>query len=246
MWIDSHCHTEDPDALDRARAAGVTKFVIVGCDLASSQRAVALAARHHDVYATVGLHPHEARHLDAQWHDLAALVAEPRVVAVGEAGLDFYYEHSPKPDQDEAFRRQIEFANARDLPLVVHTREAWDDTFASLDEVGIPRRTVFHCFTGGPAEARQALDRGCSLSFSGIVSFKAADDVRAAAALVPTDRLLCETDAPYLAPVPVRGKRNEPAYLPHVGAALAAARAESIDQIAATTSANATALFGLA
>lgn len=246
MWIDSHCHTEDPDALDRARAAGVTKFVIVGCDLASSQRAVALAARHHDVYATVGLHPHEARHLDAQWHDLAALVAEPRVVAVGEAGLDFYYEHSPKPDQDEAFRRQIKFANARDLPLVVHTREAWDDTFASLDEVGIPRRTVFHCFTGGPAEARQALDRGCSLSFSGIVSFKAADDVRAAAALVPTDRLLCETDAPYLAPVPVRGKRNEPAYLPHVGAALAAARAESIDQIAATTSANATALFGLA
>lgn len=246
MWIDSHCHTEDVGALDRARAAGIRAFVVVGCDLASSQRAVALAARHRDVYATVGLHPHEARHLDDQWDELAALVAAPEVVAVGEAGYDLYYEHSPKRAQDEAFQRHIELANARDLPLVIHSRDAWDDTFAALDAAGVPRRTVFHCFTGGPEEARLALERGCSLSFSGVVSFKAADDVRAAAALTPADRLLCETDAPYLAPVPMRGKPNEPAFLPYVGEALASARAESVVEVAAATAANATALFGLA
>lgn len=245
MWIDSHCHTEDADALERARVAGVTRFIVVGCDLASSRRAIALAAEHDDVHATVGLHPHEARHLDAQWDELVALAEAPEVVAIGEAGFDLYYEHSPKAAQTEAFRRQIALANTRDLPLVVHSRDAWDDTFAVLDEFGVPRRAVLHCFTGGPTEAQRAIDLGCSLSYSGIVSFKAADELRAAAALTPDDRLLCETDSPYLAPVPMRGKRNEPAFLPHVGVALAAARGESVDDVAAVTAANAIALFGL-
>jgi TatD DNase family protein len=246
MWIDAHCHTEDDEALDRARAAGVEAFVVVGCDLASSQRAIALAEQHPDVVATVGLHPHEAQHLEREWDALVALVDHPRVVGVGEAGFDLFYEHSPRDEQAEAFRRQIELANQRDLPLVIHSRDAWADTFDALRAVGVPRRTVFHCFTGGPDEADVALELGCSLSFSGIVSFKTADDLRAAAVRTPSDRMLCETDSPYLAPVPMRGRTNEPAFLPHVGAALAAARGETADQVAASTRENTIALFSLA
>ncbi len=244
-WIDSHCHSEDDAELDRARAEGVERFVVVGCDLASSQRAVALAGRRDDVSATVGLHPHEAKHLDAEWDHLVVLLDSPNVVAIGEAGFDLYYRHSEPSVQAEAFARQIELANDHDLPLVIHSRDAWDDTFASLERHGVPRRTVFHCFTGGPVEAQRALDLGCSLSFSGIVSFKTADELRAAAAITPADRLLCETDSPYLAPVPMRGKPNEPAYLPFVGRALADARGESVESIATITSANARSLFDL-
>jgi len=245
-WIDSHCHTEDDGAFERARAVGVRHFVVVGCDLASSLRAVTLATRHADVSATVGLHPHDAQHLEAQWNDLAELAQDPdNVVAVGEAGFDLYYEHSPRGDQAAAFRRQIVLANQLDRPLVIHARDAWDATFEALTAEGVPRRTVFHCFTGGPAEARRALALGCSISFSGIVSFKGAEDLRDAARMIPADRLLCETDAPYLAPVPKRGKPNEPAFLPYVGAALAGARGESVEHIAAITSSNAVELFGL-
>jgi TatD DNase family protein len=244
-WIDSHCHTEDDATLDRARADGVDRFVVVGCDLASSQRAVAAASRRDDVYATVGLHPHEAQHLDAEWDRLVALVDAPKVVAIGEAGFDLYYRHSEPTAQADAFARQIDLANERDLPLVIHSRDAWDDTFRVLEQRGVPRRTVFHCFTGGPTEAQRALDRGCSLSFSGIVSFKTADELRAAAAITPADRLLCETDSPYLAPVPKRGQPNEPGYLPFVGRALADARGETIESIATLTATNARTLFGL-
>jgi TatD DNase family protein len=245
MWVDSHCHTEDSDALDRARAAGVTRFVVVGCDLATSQRAVALAQQHDDVFATVGLHPHEAQHLERDWEGLVALIDRPRVVGIGETGFDLYYQHSPRDEQVEAFRRQIALAHEHDLPLVIHSREAWDDTFGVLVDGGVPRRTVFHCFTGGPDEARLAIGLGCSLSYSGIVSFKTADDLRAAAAITPSERLLCETDSPYLAPVPKRGKKNEPAYLPFVGEALATARGESVERVAECTSRNAIALFEL-
>jgi TatD DNase family protein len=251
-WIDNHCHLgwegdEPPteEAIDRmvadAQAAGVERFVTVGTDVPRSAAAVAAAGRHPGVvWATVGLHPHDAKlGLDG----LAEMLAAPGVVAVGECGLDYHYEHSPRATQREAFAAQIGWAHERDLALMVHTREAWEDTFAVLDAEGVPERTVFHCFTGGPDEAQRALDLGCYLSFSGIVSFKNANDLRAAARLVPADRLLVETDAPYLAPEPYRGKPNEPAFVVAVGTALAAARDEAVDLVAETTRTNAATVF---
>jgi len=227
-------------AIARARAAGVHAMVVVGTDLESSRQSVDLAAQHPDVFATVGLHPHDASRLDAEWDDLVALARSPRVVAVGEAGFDFHYMHSPPDAQDAAFRAQIRLAHHLDRALVIHSREAWDATFTVLVEEGVPARTVFHCFTGGPTEADRALELGAALSFSGIVSFKSADDVRAAAARCPEDRLLVETDAPYLAPVPYRGKENEPALIGAVGEALAAAVGRDPAEIAASTAAAAT------
>ena len=173
------------------------------------------------MYATAGVHPHEA---SGGVEGLEALLAEPEVVAVGECGFDLHYEHSPRDAQREVFAAQVELALAHDLALVIHTREAWAETFDVLAATGVPERTVFHCFTGGPDEARRCLDLGGYLSFSGIVTFKTADELRAAAALCPLDRLLVETDSPYLAPVPHRGEPNRPALLPLVGAAVAAAQ----------------------
>ena len=246
-WIDSHCHlqslTDGDGAIERARAAGVERIVCVGTDLETSRQAVALAGRHADVVATVGLHPHEASDLDAQWPDLEALAAHDAVVAVGETGLDFHYLHSPAAEQETAFRAQIELATRLGRALVVHSREAWDDTFRVLAAEGAPDRTVLHCFTGGPDEARRALDAGAYVSFSGIVTFKTADDVRAAAALVPDDRLLVETDAPYLAPVPHRGRENEPAWVVAVGEAVAAARGCPPAEVAAASGAAAGRVF---
>jgi len=256
-WVDAHCHLQldladtrfeaaEADAqVDRARAAGVEWMVCVGTGLETSRQALDLASRHPDVYATVGLHPHDASQLDAEWAGLVALAAEERCVAIGECGFDLYYEHSPAAEQELAFRRQIELAKTVDRPLMIHSRDAWSDTFRVLDAEGLPARTIFHCFTGGPEEARAALDRDCYLSFSGIVSFKTADDVRAAAATAPGDRILVETDSPYLAPVPHRGKTNEPAYVPIVGAALAEARGVGPEEIAELTRANAARVFGV-
>lgn len=248
-WIDSHCHPnlgDDPDGvLTRARAAGVVGFVVVGTDLATSRAAVALADAHSDVAATVGLHPHDADRLGGEWDELSALAAAPGVVAIGEAGFDLHYRNSPVDDQEAAFRAQIRLAHALDRALVIHSREAWDETFRVLAEEGVPARTVFHCFTGGPAEAERALALGAALSFSGIVSFRSADDVRAAAAVCPPDRLLVETDAPYLAPVPHRGRENEPALVGAVGAALALAVGRSVPSVAASTAAAARHWLGL-
>lgn len=221
-------------------------MVCVGTELASSLAAVALAAAEPDVWATVGLHPHDAASLDAEWAELEALAGAPRVVGIGETGFDLYYEHAPVDAQERAFRRHLALAHERDLALVIHTRDAWDHTFRVLDDAGVPRRTVFHCFTGGPTEVQGALARGAYVSFSGIVSFKNADDVRAAAAVTPLDRMLVETDAPYLAPVPHRGQENRPLWVADVGAALAAAVGVPIDIIASATAANAEAVFGIA
>jgi len=257
MWVDAHCHLQleigearfspaDADAqLQRAREADIEWMVCVGTGLETSSQAVDLAAHYDDVYATVGLHPHDATNLDAEWEGIAAMAGDERVVAIGEAGFDLHYTHSPRAEQEAAFRRQIQLAHEVNRPLMIHSREAWDDTFRVLDDEGVPARTIFHCFTGGPDEARLALDRGCYLSFSGIVSFKSADDVRAAAALAPADRVLVETDSPYLAPVPYRGKPNEPAYLPLVGAALADARGVDVGTIAELTRANAARVFAV-
>ncbi|HEY7104819.1 MAG TPA: TatD family hydrolase [Acidimicrobiia bacterium] len=249
-WVDSHCHLPSlaggaDAALARARDAGVDGVVCVGTDLASSRAAVAVAAAHADVVPTVGLHPHDASRLAAEWDALADLAADPVVVAVGETGFDLHYRHSEPEEQEAAFRAQLALAHRLERALVIHTRDAWDDTFRVLDDVGVPARTVFHCFTGGPGEAAAALARGAWLSFSGIVSFKNAVDVQAAAAAAPLDRLLVETDAPYLAPVPHRGRENEPAWVVDVGAALAAAMGRPVDEVAAATRANAAAVFGV-
>jgi len=247
-WVDSHCHpqwvTGGADAaIERARAAGVVGILVVGTDAESSRAAIDLAARHADVRATVGLHPHEASRLDQEWAQLRELASAPGVVAIGEAGFDLHYRHSEPEAQDAAFRAQIRLAHELDRALVIHAREAWDDTFRVLGEEGPPSRTVFHCFTGGPAEAERALALGACLSFSGIVSFKGADDVRAAAGVCPPDRLLVETDAPYLAPVPHRGHENEPAYVADVGTALAGAVGRPVAVVAASTAATAGAVL---
>ena len=239
-WVDSHCHLpSDPaeaDAIvDRARAGGVDWMVCVGTDLATSRAAVALAKRRDDVVATVGLHPHDASDLESVWDELLSLAADPAVVAIGESGLDHHYEHSPGPDQAAAFRAQIRLAHELDRALVIHTREAWDETFAILDDEGVPRRTVFHCFTGGPDEAAACTERGAYLSFSGIVTFKSAADVRAAAVGAPPDRMLVETDSPFLAPVPHRGQTNEPAWVAVVGAEVARVRGDTVESVATRT-----------
>jgi TatD DNase family protein len=273
-WTDNHCHlgwdepgawaADDQDeaiepgdvdlllAVDgtvaEARDAGVERLITVGTDAATSAQAIAIAQRHEGtVAATVGLHPHEARHgLDG----LAELLDDPahrgQVVAVGECGLDYYYEHSPREVQRAMFAAQVGLAHERNLPLVIHTRDAWPDTFDVLDAEGLPERTVLHCFTGGPDEARACLDRGAYLSFSGIVTFKAADDLRAAAALCPLDRVLVETDSPYLAPVPHRGRPNRPALVPLVGAAVAAAMGVTVEAVAEASWDNASTVYGLA
>jgi len=231
-WIDSHCHVQEhyePDSavLARAKEAGVAGVVCIGTDAHSSEQALALAAAPPPgappVWATVGLHPHEASRGVAEVEALLdRAVAEGRPpVAIGECGLDYFYEHSPRAAQRDAFAAQIALARRHALTLVIHARDAWDDLFDVLDAEGVPERTVLHCFTGGPDESRRCLDAGMFVSFSGIVTFKNAADVREAALLCPLDRLLVETDSPFLAPVPHRGKRNEPSFVPLVGASIA-------------------------
>ena len=237
-YTDSHCHLWDTRGADidavlaAAREAGVDTMIDVGCDAATSAQALAHAAAHDGVYATVGLHPHEAVH---GVQTIVKLLDDPHVIAVGECGLDYFYEHSPRDAQRTAFSAQIELANERDLPLVIHTRDAWDDTFDVLRATGVPEHVVFHCFTGGTDEVRRCLDLGAFVSFSGIVTFKTADDLRAAARLCPADRLLAETDSPYLAPVPHRGRTNQPAFVTHVVASLAEVRGDDLEVVRAAT-----------
>lgn len=260
MWCDSHCHVpyqdEGPgapprsgggigtDAVDEARRAGVARLVSVGTDADQSAAAIEVARAFPEVYATIGLHPHEA---SRGTEELAPLLGrlDPKVVAVGECGLDYHYDFSPRPAQRQAFAEQVSAARELGLALVVHTRSAWDDTFDILRAEGPPERTVFHCFTGGAPEARRALCLGAWLSFSGVITFKNASDVREAAALCPLDRLLVETDSPYLAPVPYRGKGNRPAYVPVVGAAVAAAKGAPLEAVEEATWAATAQVFGL-
>lgn len=237
-WIDNHCHLADDanEVLDQARRAGVLRFIDVGCDLGTSEAAIEHARRHDGVFTTVGLHPHEARNGLA---GLEALLGAEPVVAVGECGLDYHYDHSPRPTQREMFATQIGWAHQYELPLVIHTREAWQETFEILDREGVPERTIFHCFTGGAPEAFECLARGAFLSFSGIVSFKNAEDVRDAVRACPSDRLLVETDSPYLAPVPHRGETNQPAWVARVGEVVAEVRGAEVGEVARMTWANA-------
>jgi TatD DNase family protein len=249
-WVDSHCHLDSLDdaagAVDRARAAGVAGMVTVGTDLETSRRCVELARSAPGVWATVGVHPYDAKGFGpAEFAEVVSLAGSPKVVAIGEVGLDYHRDHSPRRDQDRAFRAQIGAAKDLGKALVLHVRDALDDAFDVLADEGPPERLVFHCFSGGAAEARRAVELGGHVSFAGNISYRSAEMLREAARAVPLGRLLVETDSPYLAPVPHRGKPNEPAFVLAVGAALAFATGRSVDEIGEATAANARTVFGL-
>jgi TatD DNase family protein len=268
-WFDSHCHVQEEYrgggeggkgetdlslVLDRAAESGVDRLVCIGTGATTSRQAVALARQvQRDrgdlmAWSSVGLHPHEA--IDGV-DEVAQVLAEElavgdgAVVAVGECGLDYFYDHSPRDVQRTAFAAQIALAHAHALALVIHARDAWDDLFDVLEAEGVPERTVLHCFTGGPDEVDRCLRAGMFVSFSGIVTFKNATDVRAAAARVPLDRLLVETDSPFLAPVPHRGRVNEPAYVALVGATVAEVKGCPVEQVAESSAAAAATAFSL-
>lgn len=255
MLIDSHCHLDSTafddadEVLARARSAGVSAFVVIGVakTLDAARFAIRLAERHADVRAVVGVHPHDAAALsDAMLAELEDLARSPSVAAVGEMGLDYHYMSSPTEAQKEAFRRQIALARAARKPIVVHTRSAPADTIAILAEEGAREvGGVIHCFSEDRPFAEKALDLGFDLSFSGIVTFKSAASVHEVAAFAPADRILIETDSPYLAPVPLRGKTCEPAFLIHTAKRVAALRGVPLEEIARVTAENTRRLFGL-
>ncbi len=254
--IDSHAHIQGAEfsddragVIERARLAGVEKIVVVGGagELSSNAAALAVARSDPRLFATVGMHPHDAKDVgEADLSRLQELAAEPKVVAIGETGLDFYYDRSPRDVQKRLFARFIRMARETRLPLIVHDRDSHAEVAELLrDEGGGALRGVIHCFTGDYAAAKTFLDLGFYISFSGILTFKNAESLRDAARRIPLDRILVETDSPYLAPVPKRGKRNEPAFVLHVAEALAAARNAVLGEVAEATSRNAEALFGI-
>ena len=248
--IDSHCHLDSAEfdadrdeVVARALDAGVEHMVAIGTgngppDLEAGVR---IAEKYSPFYATAGIHPHDAEKAgDADFARLEQLMKHPKVIAAGEIGLDYHYDFSPRDAQQSVFIAQMVIAARARKPIVIHTREAWADTLALLAEHWAPHGIagIMHCFSGGPVEARQALDLGFYLSFGGIVTFPKALDVQAAARAAPRDRILVETDAPYLAPVPRRGKRNEPALIVHTARKLAELRGESFEEICQATTEN--------
>lgn len=254
--IDSHCHLDeerfDPDRdeiIARARASGVTRMITIGASgpMSANHAAVRLAVEHEGVFATVGIHPHNASSVTPEvLAEIERLARQQKVVGIGETGLDYYYDNSPRPQQIEAFRLHVRLARKVKLPIVVHLRDAYDDAAGVLreedaGEVG----GVIHCFSGDRANARTFLDLGFDISFSGIATFKKADEIRAVAAEVPADRFMVETDAPFLAPIPHRGKRNEPAFVVHTAALLAQVRGVSLETLGATSTANTVRRFKL-
>ncbi|MFD2234002.1 TatD family hydrolase [Phaeospirillum tilakii] len=252
MLVDSHCHLDFPDfaaeldeVVARAERAGIGLMLSIGTHLSRHAAVLAVAERFASVYCTVGLHPHEAGNEEATAERLLALADHPKVVGLGETGLDYYYDKSPREAQRAAFRAHIAAARQSGLPLVVHTRDADEDTAAILEEESAlgPFGAVIHCFSGGPALAERMLKLGFYLSASGIMTFKTAEALRETFAAVPLDRLLVETDAPYLAPIPHRGKRNEPAYVALTAARLAELKGVSPAALAEATTANFHRLF---
>jgi len=246
--IDSHCHLDDSQfdedrgqVIERALAAGVGRMLAIGTgngppDLEAGLR---LAREYPFVYATVGVHPHDAAKATPEtFAAMRALLADEKVLAVGEIGLDYHYDFSPREVQREVFIEQLDLAGGAGKPVVIHTREAWEDTLRLLRERFPLGRGILHCFTGGLEEARQALDLGMFLSFGGVLTFPKSEAVREAARLAPEDRLLVETDAPYLAPAPKRGKRNEPAFMVETVRRLAEVRRVASEHIAEVTTAN--------
>jgi len=250
VLVDSHCHLDneqfnpDRDAvIQRALEAGIDRMLAIGTgegppDLEAGIR---LADRHAAIYATVGVHPHDAAKTDAEvFRRLAEVLKHPKVVALGEIGLDYHYDFSPRDVQRDVFIEQMRIAADARKPIVIHTREAWEDTLALIERhwkpTGLPG--IMHCFSGGPQEAERSIALGFYLSFGGILTFPKSVDVQQAARAAPPDRILVETDAPYLAPVPKRGKRNEPAFVVETARKLAALRRETLENVAEETTRN--------
>jgi TatD DNase family protein len=251
--FDSHCHLTDgrfdedrAAVLDAALEAGVTRMVTIASDLEDARAALELAEGHPGLWSTAGVHPHSVSEAaDADLEGVRELAAtHPEVVAIGETGLDFFYDHSPRRLQRRWFEAHLEIAADLDLPIVIHTREAEDDTIAVLRNAPESVRKVLHCFTGSLKLLEVGLEEGCYVSFAGIITFSKFDG-QAAVRAVPGGRLLAETDAPYLAPVPRRGKRNEPAFVTHVVAALADIRGETVAEVAEATEENAERFYAL-
>ncbi len=253
MWIDSHCHlfmpeftSDSADVLARARVAGVTGFVLIGYDLESSQSAVQFARSHPGTFACVAVHPHHADQAGAETLGaLRTLAADPKVVGVGEIGLDYYRDLSPRESQAAAFRAQLELASALGLPVVIHDRDAHDDTMRILAAGPHPPAVILHCFSGDQGMAEQAWARGYYTGIGGPLTYANAERLRALFRQAPRDRVLLETDAPYLPPALHRGQRNEPAYLPLVAARLAALWEVDLDTLAALTTANTRRAFAI-
>ncbi|HKR15432.1 MAG TPA: TatD family hydrolase [Pyrinomonadaceae bacterium] len=259
MFVDSHAHIDGPEfdadrdeVIQRAQSAGVTAILNVGTGDPHSgafERAVDIGRKYTNLYTAIGTHPHDARFYDdaAEEKTKSLLQSGERVLAWGEIGLDFHYDNSPRDVQINAFRRQLHAARDLNLPVIIHTREAEEETIEILksDYGNAPRRGVFHCFSGSAELAKHALDLDFMISFSGIVTFKKAEELRSIARGVPLDHLLIETDCPYLTPVPHRGKRNEPAYVVETARCLAAIHGLSIEELAHITTENFTKFFGL-
>lgn len=253
MLFDSHCHLTDErfegdiaGTLSRARDAGVDGLVTIASDADDAARALALAREHAGVWASAGIHPHAAASADADaLRRIEALSAEPGIVALGETGLDYYYDNSPRPEQRRNFEAHLELAARTGLPVVVHARDADDDAAALIAAAAPSVRGVLHCFAAGSGLLETGLERGWYVSFSGLVSFRSWDGA-ALLRQVPGDRLLIETDSPYLAPVPLRGRRNEPAFVAHVASAVAAVLDEPVEAVAERTRRNARTFYGLA
>ncbi|HEY8412708.1 MAG TPA: TatD family hydrolase [Pyrinomonadaceae bacterium] len=257
MFIDSHAHIDGPEfdvdrdeVLERAHAAGVTAILNVGTGDPHSgvlERAIDMGRRHERIYTAIGVHPHDARFYDDKAESLIKELSEAgeRVIAWGEIGLDFHYDNSPRDVQMDVFRRQLRAARDCGVPVIIHTREAEAETIEILQSeyTGAERRGVFHCFSGSRDLALRALDLGFAISFSGILTFRRADDLRAIAKEVPLDRFLIETDCPFLAPVPYRGKRNEPAYVVEVARCIAELRGLEIESVAELSRQNFETLF---
>lgn len=252
--IDSHCHLDmeaDQDALDdiirSAEQCHVHTIITIGIDLASSQRAVELADTYPGIYAAVGIHPHSAEDGDdSVYQKIKKLAGSEKVVAYGEIGLDYAKQYAPTDRQRVEFSRQLELAKELELPIIIHDREAHEDTLHIIREQGpFPAGGVMHCFSGDTVFAREVLDLGLYISIPGIVTFKNASDLQEVAREIPLDRMLLETDGPFLAPVPFRGKRNRPEYILYTAAMVAALRGISIDEVARQTSRNTEQLFSL-
>lgn len=253
MLIDSHCHLDFPELADdeagvlaRARTAGVAGMLTIGTRLDQFERVRAIAERHDNVWCSVGVHPHEAKDEGQRTPDrLIEATHHPKVVGIGETGLDFYYAHSPRDEQAESFRAHIAASRTTGLPLIVHTRDADRETIDILEEEAgkgsFPG--LIHCFSSSAEVARHALALGLYISISGIVTFKAAESLRTVVRDIPLDRLLVETDSPYLAPIPKRGKTNEPAYVAHTAAKVAELKSVGIAELEAATTANFFRLF---
>ncbi len=253
--IDTHCHLTfkplDADVesvLERSKAVGVTSWITVGTSLEDSQRAIEFADRFDNLYATVGVHPHDAKEVTADTlTQIKQLAQDINVVAIGETGLDFHYNFSKQPDQLRVFAAQLKLAAESNLPVVVHSRNAFDETMDVLDRYGSRLRSVvFHCFSGSPEQAKQVLERGYYISCTGVVTFKNAEQARRAAKLVPLERLMLETDCPYMSPEPMRKQKvNEPALMVHTAKFLAQLRGMALAEFAAAVTATSTAFFAL-